>query len=109
MLFQYANGMTGMLSHDTALPPTQNHFHVHGSEGVIVVESGQLIVERIDAEKRIVDLPNENSRATLWQAILDAYAQNKEPAYSTEKALRDVAILEAVDRSIKTDRPMTVQ
>jgi predicted dehydrogenase len=109
ILFQYANGMTGMLSHSTSLPPTQNHFHVHGSEGIILVQSERLTIERPGAAQRIIELPNENSRATMWQAIIDAYAQKREPAYSTEKALRDVAILEAVDRSIKSDRPMTVE
>jgi predicted dehydrogenase len=108
MIFQYANGMTGMLSHATSLPPTQNHFHIHGSQGIIVVESERLLVERPGAEKRIIDLPNENSRTTMWQAIADAYATNSEPDYTAENALRDVAILETVDRSIKANSPMTV-
>jgi predicted dehydrogenase len=108
MLFQYANGMTGMLSHSTSLPPTQNHFHVHGSEGIILVQSERLIVERPGAEKRIIELPAENSRATMWQSILDAYATDSEPAYTAEDALRDVATLEAVDRSIKANSPMTI-
>jgi predicted dehydrogenase len=108
MLFQYANGMTGMLSHSTALPPMQNHFRVHGSEGIITVESGRMIVERTGAEKQIIDLPADNSRATLWRAIVEAYAQGGEPAYSAQDALRDVAILEAVDRSIKDSSPITI-
>ncbi|MBX2997873.1 MAG: Gfo/Idh/MocA family oxidoreductase [Caldilineaceae bacterium] len=108
MLFQYANGMTGMLSHSTSLPPTQNHFHVHGVEGIIIVQSERLIVERPGEAQRIVALPTENSRATMWQAIVDAYLQNREPNYTVQKALRDVAILEAVDRSIKANCPVTI-
>lgn len=108
MFFQYANGMTGTLSHATALPPMKNHFHIHGVEGIISVESGRLIVERAGAEKRIVDLPPENSRAAMWQSIVDAYAQGGEPAYTADDALRDVAILEAVDRSIKASSPMSI-
>lgn len=108
MLFQYANGLTGILSHSTSLPPSQNHFHIHGVEGIILVQSEQLIVERPGAAQRVIDLPAENSRSTMWQAIVDAYAQNNEPAYTAEKALRDVAILEAVDRSIKANCPVTI-
>jgi predicted dehydrogenase len=108
MIFQYANGMTGMLSHATSLPPSQNHFHIHGSQGIIVVESERLVIQRPGTEQRIIDLPNENSRTNMWQAIVDAYATNSEPAYTVENALRDVAILETVDRSIKANSPMTV-
>lgn len=101
MLFQYAHGLTGMLSHSACLPPTQNHFHVHGSQGVIVVEHDRLVIEIPHQPSRVIDLPTDDPRATMWAAIIASYREDRTPAYDTARALADVAILEAVDRSIK--------
>jgi predicted dehydrogenase len=101
MMFGYANGTTGVLSHSSCLPTTQNHFHVHGSKGIIVVESGQFVIEKPGSPNTIIDPPAEDPRANMWQAIVAAYQQGIEPAYSPQRALGDVAILEAVDHSIK--------
>jgi hypothetical protein len=38
----------------------------------------------------------------MWHKLVHAYQERREPAYTAEDALRDVAILETVDRSIKT-------
>ncbi|MEZ4834615.1 MAG: Gfo/Idh/MocA family oxidoreductase [Caldilineaceae bacterium] len=101
MLFQYADGLSGMLSHSSCLPPVQNHFHVHGSQGVISVERDQLVIEIPHQEAQIIDLPADDARATMWDAIVAAYREDRTPPYDTARALMDVAILEAVDRSIK--------
>ena len=100
-LFQYANGVTGMLSHSSYLSPVQNHFYIYGTAGGIVVEQDRLIVKKTDQPDRVVELPDENAYVNLWQAIHQAFRAQRDPFYTPEKALHDVAILEAVDRSIK--------
>lgn len=101
-LFEYAGGAVGMLSHSSYLPPGGNHFHVHGTGGVLLVEHDRLVVKRPDRPARVVALPEEHAYVSMWRAIGAAFRQGRPPAYTAEHALRDVAILEAVDRSIKT-------
>ena len=102
MLFQYENGVSGMLSHSSCLPPTQNHFHVHGSQGILLVERDRLVIDIPHQDAQIIDLPTDDARATMWAAIVASYRENRPPTYDTTRALTDVAVLEAVDRSIKT-------
>ncbi|MEP7189840.1 MAG: Gfo/Idh/MocA family oxidoreductase, partial [Roseiflexaceae bacterium] len=60
-LFQYGQGVTGMLSYSSYLPPGRNHFHIHGTSGVITVEQERLIVEQRGQPARVVELPKENA------------------------------------------------
>jgi scyllo-inositol 2-dehydrogenase (NADP+) len=101
-LFHYGRGVTGMLSHSSYLPPARNHFHIYGTAGVITVEQGRLVIERREQAARVVELPQENPYASMWRALRQALAERREPFYTPEKALRDVAILEAIARAIKT-------
>ena len=107
-LFQYASGASGVLSHATALSPAQNLYHIHGSRGAIVVERNCLVIDRGDESPRRIELPNENPRVNLWQTMVHAWQAGAEPAYNLERALLDVAILEMVDRSIKSGQRMAV-
>jgi predicted dehydrogenase len=109
MLFHYANGTAGVLSYSSYLPPVQTHFHVHGTQGSIVVEPNRLLIEKPDQPTRIIDLPQENFYATMWQAMIQAYQENRDPYYTPEKALLDVAILEGVDQSIKTKKNIFIE
>jgi len=106
MLFQYANGASGMLSHSSYLPPLKNYFYIHGETGVIMVEPNRLVVEKPGQPNRVIDLPTENAYVNMWQALRDAWQAAREPYYTVQKALQDVAILEMVDRSITTGQRM---
>jgi predicted dehydrogenase len=104
MLFEYSNGAVGLLSHATILTPMQNVFHIHGTTGVLTVERSQILVEQSGQPGRVVDLPDEDMRDEMWHAIATAFRTGAEPYYTAERALQDVAILAAVDRSIKQNQ-----
>lgn len=108
MHFRYPNGATGLVSHSSCLPRHQNHFHLHGRAGVIVVESDRLVIEKSGQAPRVIETPTENARYNLWQAIVQALQTGSEPAYSAEKALRDVLILETVNRSIRSEQQLPI-
>jgi predicted dehydrogenase len=101
-LFHYAGGATGMLSYSSYLPPGRNHFHVYGSDGVITVEHDRLLVEPRGSPAYSVALPNEDAYQAMWQAFAQAFAQQREPLYRPERAVRDVAVLEAISQAIKS-------
>lgn len=101
-LFQYAGGLVGMLSHSTYLPPGHNHFQVCGTAGTLVVERGRVMVAGPAGAARVVELPQEDVYRPMWRAIAEAAGQGRAPLYTAERALHDVATLEAVDRAIKS-------
>jgi scyllo-inositol 2-dehydrogenase (NADP+) len=108
MLFHYANGSTGILSHSSTLSPDQNHYTVYGSAGTIVVEPGRLLVKRRGQEAHKVSLPDEDANVSMWHALAAAFHQGDEPFYTGAKALQDVLILEKVDRAIHENQVMTL-
>jgi scyllo-inositol 2-dehydrogenase (NADP+) len=101
-LFQYAGGAVGVLSHSSYLPPDHNHFHVRGTAGTIVVEQRRLLVTGRDRPERVIELPQEDAYRSMWLAIGEAARQGAAASYTPERALHDVATLEAVDRAIKS-------
>lgn len=109
MLFHYTNNTTGMLSHSSYLPSTKNYFYIHGTDGVMSIEQTQITVERRDSAPQVIPLLQENAYASMWQAIITAYQQGALPYYTPERALQDVAILEAVDQAIKQGSQVTIQ
>jgi predicted dehydrogenase len=102
MMFQYDNGLVGMLSHSDCLFEPQNHFHIHGSQGIISWSPDRIVVQKPEQPERIIDLPADNPYTNMWQALAKAWQENTKPFYTAEKALRDVMIVDMVNQSIKT-------
>jgi len=102
MMFQYDNGLVGMLSHSDCLFEAQNHFHIHGSRGVISWSPDRIVVQKPELPERIIDLSADNPYANMWQALAKAWQENSEPFYTAEKALRDVMIVDMANQSVKT-------
>jgi predicted dehydrogenase len=44
----------------------------------------------------------------MWRALAQAFAERREPFYTPEKALDDVATLEAVSQAIKSGGRVSV-
>jgi len=107
-LFQYGQGVTGILSYSIYLPPERNHFHVYGTNGVITVERDQLVVEQRGQSARNIELQQENAYVNMWCALHQAFEKQRDSFYTPEKALHDVAILEAINQAIKTGSRVAV-
>ena len=108
MLFRYANGSTGMLSHSSRLAPDRNHFTVYGSTGTIAVERNRLTILQQGQTARVVELPEDDANITMWRALADAFHTGTTPAYTAERALQDVMILEKVDQAIHQNQVIAV-
>jgi scyllo-inositol 2-dehydrogenase (NADP+) len=106
MLFRYAGGLVGTLSHSDCLYEARNHFHIHGVEGVISWSTEQIVIEKPGCPQRTIDLPAENSYSTMWQALAAAWQAGREPAYTPERALRDLMVIEMVHQSITLGQPV---
>lgn len=66
------------------------------------------MIEKADQPAQAIELPTEHVYTKMWQAILAAYQNGNEPYYTAERALQDVAILEAVEQSIKAEQGVAV-
>lgn len=108
MFFQYANGVTGLFSHSAYLPPAKNYFYLHGTTGAISVEPQRLVIEKAGQPTQVIDLPAEHAYTSMWQALIAAYQRGEEPYYTADRALQDVAILEAVAQAIQTGQSMSI-
>jgi predicted dehydrogenase len=106
MLFHYANGSTGMLSHSSYLSSDQNHYTVYGSAGTIVVEPDRLLVRKGGEVAREVEIPAEDGNVNMWHALADAFHKGGSPFYTGVKAMQDVLILEKVDQAIHENQVM---
>lgn len=102
MVFQYNNGLVGMLSHSDCLFEAQNHFHIHGTQGIISWTPNRIVIQKPDQPEHTIDLPAENPYTNMWQALARAWQENSAPYYIPEKALRDVMVVEMIAHSIKT-------
>lgn len=106
VLFHYANGSTGMLSHSSYLSPDQNHFTIYGSAGTIVVEPNRLLVRASGVVAREVETLAEDGNVNLWHALADAFHKGRTPFYTGARAMQDVLILEKVDQAIHENQVM---
>lgn len=101
-LFEYSAGFSGLLSHSSYLPPEQNHFVIFGTNGFITVEYQRLLVAARGRPVRTIELSDEDAYRSMWQALAKAFAEQREPYYTPERAVADVAILEAINQAIKS-------
>jgi hypothetical protein len=87
-LFHYRQGVAGLLSHSSYLPPMRNHFHIYGTDGVIAVEKERLVVERRGQPARSVEITPENAYNSMWRALHQAFVERRDPFYTPEKPSR---------------------
>jgi len=102
MQFGYAGKLRGTLSYSSFLGAGRNYFHIRGTEGLVTVEDDRLIVARDDGATRTVELPDEDMHEQMWRALAQCIAENREPEYTKECALRDLSTLFGVEQAIKT-------
>jgi predicted dehydrogenase len=110
IIHHYGPGVTGMLSFSsTCLPALRNHYHIYGSEGVLTVEFDQITITKADQSEQQITFPAEKpSYHYMWDALTQALQNNHEPVYTPERALQDVALLTAVEQSIRSSQPVRI-
>jgi predicted dehydrogenase len=106
MQFGYAGKLRGTLSYSSWLGDSRNYFHIRGTAGLLTVEDDRLIVTRYDGATRgttrTVELPAEDMHEQMWRTLARCMAEQREPEYTKECALRDLAILFGVEKAIKS-------
>jgi scyllo-inositol 2-dehydrogenase (NADP+) len=111
MTFRYANGMVGILSYSECMTMAKNHFTIHGSQAVMEAEYSEITISYLDkdAEPKIVPVPQEGGHERMWKQIARSFVEADVALYTPQMALRDVLILEAIDRSIKEGKVIAIE
>ncbi len=109
MMFEYASGLHGVLSHSDYMGGDQNRYIVRGSRGLVVVERERLTIEGIEGDRRMVDVPAEDVYVEMWTAMAAALQRGEEPPYTLEHGWQELKTLLAVARSIEEGRKVALE
>jgi predicted dehydrogenase len=110
MLFEYQGGRVGYFSYSPCLTPLQDYYVIHGAAGVITVDANKCItLKRPGQADCLIEVAPASDHERMWQAIVQFLQHGVEPGYTAEMALRDVTILEAVERSLKSGERTHIQ
>jgi hypothetical protein len=58
------------------------------------------VIQKSHQPAHTIDLPTENPYTNMWRAIADAWQAQRQPAYTPERALRDLMVIELVGQSM---------
>jgi predicted dehydrogenase len=97
----------GVLSHASYMP-RDSYYHIRGTEGTLIVERERVTVRHADGSERVVDVERPDPWGIMWPIYLDCLRDGGEPPYTMYDGLRDLTILDAIDRSAKTGQVVPV-
>jgi len=102
MIFEYKNNLIGTFSNSYFLDGNRNCLVVRGIKGLAFYEEGsKIIVEENSGRKDVVKIKNEDVHYRMWKVFINCLETDSKPYYTTEKALDDLQILEAAEKSLK--------
>ncbi len=108
MILDYDQGPRGYFSHATYLSGARNYFIIRGTDGLLDVGREQLIVAHNDGTQRVIPLERSGAHDTMWRALLQAYRDGAQPAYTPECGLRELAILHGIYTSIQQEKRIDI-
>jgi scyllo-inositol 2-dehydrogenase (NADP+) len=109
MILEYGQGLSGYFSHATYLSGARNYFVIRGTDGLLDVGREQLIVKQSDGVQRIIPLERSGAHDAMWRALLQAYRDGVQPAYTPECGLRELAILHGIYASIQQEKRIDIR
>ena len=104
----YAPQLRGVLSHSSCLGERHNSFIIWGTKASVTIEDDRLIVESYRGECRQIEVPQGDAHDRMWSALACSIAQDQPPSYTLAQAWGDLAVLLAVDQSIKAGKKVNL-
>jgi scyllo-inositol 2-dehydrogenase (NADP+) len=102
MVFGYKNNLIGTFNNSYYLDGQRNYFIIRGTKGLVFYEEGlEITVEENSGRKDVIKLKDENPYYNMWKDFVNCLETNSKPYYTTEKALSDLQILEAIKQSLE--------
>jgi len=107
--FGYSTQLRGVLSHSSVLGEKHNGFTVWGTNGSVTIDDERYVVDSYQGESRRVEIPQIDAHDEMWQALEASVTQNQSPIYTLNQAWSDLAVLLAIDESIKTGKKINLK
>ena len=98
----YVLQLRGVLSHSSYLGERHNSFILWGTKGSVTIEDDRLVVESYRGECRQIEVSQGDAHDEMWSALERSIAQGDPPSYTLAQAWGDLAVLFAVEQSIRT-------
>lgn len=108
IMFEYGGLLRGVMSESSYLGSQRNYAHVRGTRGIIEMGREYLKIVRDDGE-RIIEVPRENPWEMMWRDFVAGLTTDKPMVYDHQSALRELIILDTIDRSIKSGTKLAVK
>jgi predicted dehydrogenase len=99
MLFEHDNDVRGFFSYGSVLSGRRDYLYVRGTQGILSLERGQIVIDLNDGSSRTIPHARERENASMWRALLGAITEGREPHYTKERALQTLTTLLAIQRS----------
>jgi predicted dehydrogenase len=100
--FEYEDNLMGAFSSSYYLDGSHNYLVIRGTKGLAYYEGGlEITIEENNGNKEIIKLKDENPYDLMWDDFASCLEKGLIPYYTSEKALRDLEILEAIGKSLK--------
>ncbi len=109
MVIEYPGGIQGTFSHSASLGRQGNSFVIHGTTGAL--ECSDRAITRIDArsgETSVHSVEWKNESITMWEEVGLVLADRRPGRYTPEKARNDVALMEALQTSLRDGRRVVI-
>ncbi len=102
IVFGYENSLIGTFSSSYYLDGDRNYLIVRGTKGLAFYDEGsKIVVEENSGRRDVVKIKEEDPRYKMWKGFSSCLETNSKPYYTTEKALDDLQILEAIKKSLE--------
>jgi len=100
--FEYEKNLMGAFSSSYYLNGNHNYLVIRGTGGLAYYEGGlEIKVEENNGNKEIIRLKDESPYDLMWDDFARCLEKGEIPYYTSEKALHDLEILEAISKSLK--------
>ncbi len=110
MIFEYKNNLIGTFSDSFFLDGNRNYFNVRGTKGLAFYEEDlKITIEENSGRRNIIKIKDENPYYRMWKIFSKCLETNSKPYYTTEIALNDLQILEAIEKSLKKGIKVSVE
>jgi predicted dehydrogenase len=102
IIFEYASKLIGTLCISYYLDGNRNYFIVRGTNGLAFYDEGsKVVVEGNDGTREEIEAYEADPYYEMWKDFVSCLENNSKPYYTSERALLDIRILEAINKSLK--------
>lgn len=102
IIFKYKSNLIGTLGISFFLGGNRNYLIVRGAKGLAFYkEESNIKIEENNGRKDTIKIKDENPHYKMWDILGRCVETDTKPYYTTESALNDLKILEAVKKSLK--------